>query len=64
MKGVLNETTRTVHRHEIGAEDLQAACGATTHLAPDNLRVVSVESTASDPNTLKCGRCFRGEGGY
>lgn len=64
MDGVLNETTRTVHRTRPGGSDLQTECGATYHLAPDQLRVTSVERATAEVDAGKCGRCFDDAGGY
>lgn len=63
-KGVLNETTRTVHRHETGKSDLQTACGLTYNVDPDRLRRTSIEQATTDFNASKCGRCFDDAGGY
>ena len=64
MRGVLNETTRTVHKHQIGRSDFQTKCGATAHLSHNQLRLVSVERTVANSNVIKCGRCFDDAGGY
>lgn len=64
MDGVLNETTKTVHKHEIGKPNLQTMCGLTYHVAREQLRRTSVESATTEFNATKCGRCFDGAGGY
>jgi len=64
MRGVLNETTRTVHKHEAGGSDFETECGATHRLSPDNLNVVSVTSASSATGVDRCGRCFDDAGGY
>lgn len=64
MKGVLNETTKTVHKHEIGKTELQTECGLTHHVAPDQLQTTSVEQATADFDARKCGRCFEEGGGY
>ena len=64
MKGVLNETTQTVHKHLIGRSEYQTECGVTTHLSPDQLQVVSVESSLANSSVTRCGRCFTDAGGY
>jgi hypothetical protein len=64
MDGVLNEITRTVHKHESGASDLRTACGLVHRADPDTLRVVSVERATADPDASKCGGCFEDAGGY
>jgi hypothetical protein len=63
MDGVLNEYTKTVHKHETGASDLHTVCGATYNLEPGQLREMSVES-AEAIDASKCGRCFDDGGGY
>lgn len=63
MEYLLNETTRTVHKQERGAEGLQAVCGATYHLDPGQLQTRVGEST-TEPDANKCGRCFDAGGGY
>lgn len=62
--GVLNEHTKTVHKHELGSTNLHTVCGVTHHLASDHLREVPVERAVSDHGATKCGRCFEGGGGY
>lgn len=64
MEVVLNESTKTVHRHESGASDLHTACGVTHHLDGDQLRVVSAEWAADDHDVSRCGRCFDDGNGY
>lgn len=64
MDGVLNESTRTVHKHQLGDADFQSECGATADLSHDKLRVVPVELASSDTDVIKCGRCFDDAGGY
>lgn len=64
MKGILNETTNTVHKHRAGASALQAECGATDHLERGYLRSVAVERVLTGADADKCGRCFAEAGGY
>jgi len=64
MHGVLNETTNKIHRHESGRSDFQTTCGATSHVAHDNLRLVPVERAVSDADANRCGRCFDDGGSY
>lgn len=61
---VLNETTKTVHRHARGNSDLQTVCGLTHHVNPDQLRTTSVKRATTDFDASKCGRCFDDGGGY
>mgnify|MGYP000135464675 FL=1 len=62
--GVLNERTKTVHKHEPGAPNFHTVCGATYHLAADRLRTVSIERAIADHDADKCGRCFESGNGY
>jgi len=64
MNGVLNETTRTVHKHDHQASDLSTACGAEYHLSPEQLRLTSVSRALTARDATKCGRCFDDGGGY
>jgi hypothetical protein len=65
MTGVLNEATNTIHKHETGTADLQASCGATSHVPHDNLRiVVRIQPALETTEASKCGRCFDNGGGY
>lgn len=62
--GVLNETTDTVHKHEVGAAEFETECGLTHHVTPETLRRMPIEQALSSERTSKCGRCFPGAGGY
>jgi len=62
MEGILNEITRTVHRHETGHSKYLTACGASAHLSPDQLRKVPLDRATEEFD--KCGRCFSDGGGY
>ena len=62
--GVLNQHTKTIHKHETGAPDLHTVCGATYHLEPDRLRTISVKRAVAEHDADKCGRCFEGGTGY
>jgi hypothetical protein len=64
MDGVLNRTTRTVHKHESDYPSTRTACGATFHLHRDQLEVTTVERALDDASARKCGRCFEDGGGY
>lgn len=64
MDGVLNETTNTVHKRETGATEVATVCGATYHVASENLHSTQVESAVETTTTKKCGRCFEDGGGY
>jgi hypothetical protein len=62
--GVLNEHTKTVHKHETGAPDFHTVCGATYNLASDRLRTMPIERAVAEYDADKCGRCFDGGNGY
>lgn len=64
MRGVLNETTNTVHRKRSDGQDCRTACGATYHVSDDRLRPTSVDRALADSTASKCGRCFSDGGGY
>jgi hypothetical protein len=64
MNGVLNETTNKVHKHDPGRSDFQTVCGATAHVAHEDLRLVPVERAIGDADANRCGRCFDEAGGY
>lgn len=64
MKGVLNTTTGTVHKHELGASGLHTHCGVSYTLPPVQLREVRVEQVTGDHSVSKCGSCFEDAGGY
>ena len=58
MNGVLNETTNKIHKHEHGRSDFQTTCGATAHVAHDDLREVAEFVDArvvDDGDVLTCG---------
>ena len=64
VSGVLNTTTMTVHKQEIGAAALQTECGHTHHVDPERLRTIRIERATEDLDASKCGRCFEDGGGY
>ncbi|WP_408959315.1 hypothetical protein [Natrinema sp. 74] len=64
MNGVLNETTNKIHKREAGRSDFQTSCGATSHVAHENLRLMPVERAISDTDANRCGRCFADGDGY
>ncbi|WP_306055176.1 hypothetical protein [Natronococcus wangiae] len=64
MDGVLNETTKTIHKHEPGRSDFRTICGATSHVAHDQLRLISIDRSENDAGIERCGRCFSEAGGY
>ncbi|WP_372480235.1 hypothetical protein ACAH01_03400 [Halomicrobium sp. HM KBTZ05] len=64
MKGLLNESTATVHKYEPQRGRGVAECGATTTVTHDQLRVLPVERALDERDASKCGRCFGDGGGY
>jgi hypothetical protein len=63
-RGVLNETTMTVHRRKPGAADIHTVCGHTYHVERGRLRLVDVAQITEATNTSRCGTCFEEGGGY
>lgn len=61
---VLNETTRTVHKHRPGPAGRRTACGDTRTLNAENLTPISVELATIEDDADRCGRCFEDAGGY
>lgn len=64
MDGVLNKTTNTIHKYEPGSSDFRTYCGATSHIAHDQLRLISINRADGESDAKKCGRCFADAGGY
>lgn len=64
VRGILNETSRTIHKHEMGTEDFQTLCGQTYHLDHGQLRMIQVEQATEKFDAEKCGRCFEDGRGY
>lgn len=70
MDIVLNEHTRTAHKPRAGTSnhptvpDLHTACGATLHLAHNQVQLLPLELAAAEYNADKCGRCFEDGGCY
>jgi hypothetical protein len=64
MESIVNEVTRTVHKHETGASDLHTRCGVTYNLDPEQLQTMSLSRATTDYDASKCGRCFEDGGGY
>jgi len=64
MKGVLNENTRTVHKHEPGDSNPRTVCGVSYHVARDQLQIMPVDRATGECDASRCGRCFDNSGGY
>jgi len=64
VNGILNETSMTIHKHEVGAADFQTLCGQTYHLEHGQLREIQVRQATEKLNADKCGRCFEDGRGY
>lgn len=64
VKGVLNETTMTVHKHEMGTAYLQTMCGHTHQVAHEQLRIVGIKRATEELGADKCGQCFEDGKGY
>lgn len=64
MEGILNETTNTVHKQEIGKSGLETPSWATYTLPENQLRKTTIDQLLSTSTATKCGRCFEVGGGY
>jgi hypothetical protein len=64
VSGILNETSKTIHKHEGGAAEFQTLCGQTYHLDHGQLRMIQVERASKDFDAEKCGNCFEDGRGY
>jgi hypothetical protein len=64
VPGILNETSMTIHRHEMGAVEFRTACGQTYHVEHGQLREVPVDRATEELGARKCGRCFEEGRGY
>ncbi len=63
-RGILNETSMTIHKHEMGAADFQTVCGQTYHVERGQLRVIKVKQAIEEFGAAKCGGCFEDGRGY
>lgn len=61
--GAVNETTVTVHKHEIGAADLRPPCGHTKHVEHDGFRIVGGERAIEEHGASTGGGCIEAGGG-
>lgn len=59
VRGVLNETSMKIHKHERGAADFQTVCGQIYHVEHGHLRMVQVKQDTEEFNADKCTRCFK-----
>lgn len=64
MDGVLNTTTKTVHRRETESDDCDTTCGATKFVSTERLDPIAVERALEESDAEKCGRCFSDGGSY
>ncbi len=64
VRGILNETSMTIHKHEMGAADFQTVCGQTYHVEHGQLRMIRVKQATEEFDADKCGRCFEDGRGY
>jgi hypothetical protein len=64
VRGILNETSMTIHKHEMGAADFQTVCGQTYHVEHGQLRMIPVTQATEEFDADKCGRCFEDGRGY
>lgn len=63
MKRIVNAYTETVHRLPADSPQNRASCGALRHVPAQRVTIVDENDDALAEAT-RCGRCFRGEGGY
>lgn len=61
---ILNETTMTLHKQELGLGEFQTACGHLDHVGQEKLRIIGVPDVTEKDNVSKCGQCFEEAGGY
>lgn len=64
VRGIVNERTQTVHKHERGAADYETECNLTWHLTRDDLRRAPIDQATEAVSARKCGVCFEDGGGY
>jgi len=64
IRGILNETSMTIHKHEVGTAEFQTACGQTYHLDHGQLQKIEVERATDEFGAEKCGRFFEDGRGY
>lgn len=58
VRGVLNETSKKIHKHERGAADFQTVCGQIYHVEHGQLRMIQVKQGTEAVDADKCERCF------
>lgn len=58
VSGILNETSMTIHKQEMRAEDFQTLGGQTYHLEQGQLQRIQVARASEQLGAEKCGRCF------
>lgn len=58
VRGVLDETSMKIHKHERGAADFQTVCGQIYHVEHGHLRIIQVTQGTEKFDADKCGRCF------
>lgn len=61
---ILNETTMTLHKQDLGLGEFQTACGHLDHVGQEKLRIIGVPGSAEKNNMSKCERCFGEIGRY
>jgi len=55
---ILNETTMTLHKQELGLGEFQAACRQLNHVGQEKLRILGVPEGIENHNISKCRQCF------
>lgn len=63
-RGILNETSKTIHKHRRGTGEFQTLCGQTYRLEHRQLREIEIAQATEEFDAEKCGRCFDDGRGY
>lgn len=61
---ILNETTMTLHKQELGLGEFETPCGHLSHVGQERLRIIGVPEITKEHSMSKCGQCFEDGGGY
>lgn len=64
VRGIMNETSKTIHKHEIGVGDYRTLCGQSYHLDREQLQIIQIKQATERFDAEKCGRCFDNGRGY
>jgi hypothetical protein len=64
MEYILNTHTKMLHRSCEEESRKITDCGALSHVSQEHVQRVSDQEIHTLETARRCGRCFRGEGGY